>query len=116
MDAHSVREKQGLVPDLQIDDPHYEQQPREQGGANGRKFGNDSFFGIRSAVRLGLRLPSISRLRRNFFLGFAGPGRRAAAQGGAREGLWACQKGQMGQKLVRFGQLEAQRYLVKTSR
>jgi hypothetical protein len=23
MDAHSVREKQGLVPDLQIDDPHY---------------------------------------------------------------------------------------------
>jgi hypothetical protein len=34
----------------------------------------------------------------------------------AREGLWACQKGQMGQKLVRFGQLEAQRDLVKTSR
>jgi hypothetical protein len=24
MDAHSVREKQGLVPDLQIGDPHYE--------------------------------------------------------------------------------------------
>jgi hypothetical protein len=24
MDAYSVREKQGLVPDLQIDDPHYE--------------------------------------------------------------------------------------------
>jgi hypothetical protein len=24
MDACSVREKQGLVPDLQIDDPHYE--------------------------------------------------------------------------------------------
>jgi hypothetical protein len=24
MDAYSVRENQGLVPDLQIDDPHYE--------------------------------------------------------------------------------------------
>jgi hypothetical protein len=24
MDTYSVREKQGLVPDLQIDDPHYE--------------------------------------------------------------------------------------------
>jgi hypothetical protein len=24
MDAYSVREKQGLVPDLQLDDSHYE--------------------------------------------------------------------------------------------
>jgi hypothetical protein len=70
------------------------------------------------------------RRRRSFFLGFglgvAQPWRRAAAQGGAQgggtpppqrflrscwagEGLWACQKGQMGQKTVRFGQLGAAR-------
>ena len=59
-------------------------------------------------------------------LGVAQPGRRVAAQGGAQggetppplqilrsywvgEGLWACQKGQIGQKMVRFGQLGAAR-------
>jgi hypothetical protein len=64
--------------------------------------------------------------RGGFGRGVAQPGRRAAARGGAQgggtpppqrilrsywagEGLWACQKGQIGQKMVRFGQLGAAR-------
>ena len=59
-------------------------------------------------------------------LGVAQPGRRAAAPGGGAgggttppqrflrsywvgEALWACQKGKIGQKMVRFGQLGAAR-------
>jgi hypothetical protein len=43
-----------------------------RGGGNGRELGHGTFCGILSAVRLGLRLPSIFRRRRSFFLGFAG--------------------------------------------
>ena len=67
------------------------QQPREQGGPNGRKFGNGSFCGIHSAVRLGLELPSISRRRRRFFggfrLGVAQPGAAQRRRGGAQGGI-----------------------------
>jgi hypothetical protein len=58
-----------------------------------------------------------------FALGTAQPGRRAAGRGGAGggtpplqqilrscwagKGLWACQKGQIGQRMVIFGQLGA---------
>jgi hypothetical protein len=88
-------------------------------------------------VRLGLQLPSVFRRRRaETFLGLrAGhsspaqvPRSGAGGGGGAPqrclrscwagegEGHWAYQEGQMGQTLVRFGQLEAQRDFVKTSR
>jgi hypothetical protein len=62
--------------------------------------------------------PAIFRRRRSFFLGFARARRR---RGGsppplryfrscwAGEGLWACQKGQIGQTMVCFGQLGAAR-------
>ena len=46
------------------------QRPPYQGDHNGRELGHGTFCGFLSAVRLGLRLPSISR--RSFFLGFAG--------------------------------------------
>jgi hypothetical protein len=48
------------------------QRPPYQGGHNGRDLGHVTFCGILSAVRLGMRLPSIFRRRRSFFLGFAG--------------------------------------------
>ena len=48
------------------------QQPPYQGDHNGRKLRHGTFCGILSAARLGLRLPSIFRRRRSFFLGFAG--------------------------------------------
>jgi hypothetical protein len=48
------------------------QRPPYQGGHNGRELGHGTFCGVLSAVRLGLRLPSIFRRRRSFFLGFAG--------------------------------------------
>jgi hypothetical protein len=75
-----------------------------------------------SAVRLGLRLPSIFRRRRSFPAGRSPAVRRGGAQGGgttppqrilrscwAGEGLWAYQEGQMSQKMVRFAQLGAAR-------
>jgi hypothetical protein len=86
--------------------------------------------GSLSAVRLGLQLPSIFRQGGTFFWasGWAEPSqgaaqrRRGGRRGGgapppqrilcscwAGEGLWACQKGQIGQKMVRFGQLGAAR-------
>jgi hypothetical protein len=84
-----------------------------------------ALFGNLSAVRLGLRLPSIFRRRRSFVLGFvlgASPARAPRSGAGgtpppqrilrscwAGEGIWACQKGQIGQKMVRFGQLVAVR-------
>jgi hypothetical protein len=48
------------------------QRPPYQGGHNGRELGHCTFCGVLSAVRLRLRLPSIFRRRRSFFLGFAG--------------------------------------------
>jgi hypothetical protein len=54
-----------------------------------------SSFRVLSAVRLGLRLPSIFRRRRSF--------------SAAGEGLWAYQEGQMGQKMGCFGQLRPTR-------
>jgi hypothetical protein len=63
--------------------------------------------------------PAIFRRRRSFFLGFARARRRREGcylpplrifrSCWAGEGLWACQKGQIGQKNVRFGQLGAAR-------
>jgi hypothetical protein len=106
------------------------QQPPYQGGHNGRKLRHGTFCGILSAVRLGLRLPSIFRRRRSSFFGlWAGrsPPRapRSGAGGGAGggtpppqrflrscwagEGLWACQEGQMGQKMGCFAGLSGTR-------
>jgi hypothetical protein len=103
-----------------------QQQPPYQGGHNGRKLRHGTFCGVLSAVRLGLRLPSYLPPQAELFLGGFGlgvaqPGRSGAgggAQGGgtpppqrflrscwAGEGLWACQEGQMGQKMVCFAGL-----------
>jgi hypothetical protein len=71
-----------------------------------------------SAVRPGLRLPSIFRRRRSFPAGHSPavggggggggglppPPQRILRSCWAGEGLWAYQEGQMGQKIVRFGQ------------
>ena len=46
--------------------------PYQGGGHNGSELGHGTFCGFLSAVRLGLRLPSIFRRRRSFILGFAG--------------------------------------------
>jgi hypothetical protein len=46
MDAYSVREKQGLVPDLQIDGPHYELKGIRVDGSNANYNG-----GLRSTPR-----------------------------------------------------------------
>jgi hypothetical protein len=99
-----------------------------RGGHNGRELGHGTFlWGFECGApwtAVTLYLPPKAEL---FFglrgLGVAQPGRaQEGAQGGnapapanfaqllgVGEGLWACQKGQIGQKIVRFGQVGAAR-------
>jgi hypothetical protein len=64
------------------------QQPKNQPTPRRTELRHGVISGVLSAVRLGLRLPSIFRRRRSFFLGFglgiAQPGRRAARRRGGR--------------------------------
>jgi hypothetical protein len=105
--------------------PFSNQQGADQPTPRRTELRNGTFPGFFSAVRLGLRLPSIIRRRRSCSAGRSPAARRAAAQGGAQGGERPrpsdfCavagrerasgpiyQEGQMGQKMVRFGQLAA---------
>jgi hypothetical protein len=103
--------------------------PRNQGTPRRTEFGHGAFREILSAVRLGLQLPCIFRLLFGLRAGRSSPARAPRSGAGrgaggetpppqrflrscwAGEGPWACQKGQIGQKMVRF-----EISLVKTSR